>query len=413
MTRSSQADQCQSYHVAWFVAEEVQSDVTVQIQDGRLQGVKQGRSTDAIELGDVALVTGLVNTHTHLEFSQLPEPIATEGRFTDWIRAVIQYRQAHGTEVHSAIQTGILESIKAGTTILGDIATSGWSADDYTMRGFQGVVFQELLGLSPARILQQSSLGRSHVQPSSRAFRPGISPHAPYSTHWELVQEAVELSRATGSVVAMHLAETVAEIELLASGTGEFKELLTELGLWQDEYFCTSRRPLDYLQLLAQAPRSLVIHGNYLTEEELRFIAGCPQMSLIYCPRTHAAFGHPTHPWRRLRELGGRVALGTDSRASNPDLSLFAELQFLAVAHPEESHFKLLQLGSDAGYEALGLSSLEADITLIQLAETKARTIENTLFNEGNRVCGTMIGGEWVWTLERGSCTIFPVNTRR
>ena len=166
----------------------------------------------------------------------------------------------------------------------------------------------------------------------------------------------------------MHLAETRAELELLADGTGEFRELLTDFGIWRDDRSQFGQRPMDYLEILSQAPRSLIIHGNFLVEVELKYLASRPQMTLVYCPRTHAAFGHSEHPWRRLRELGGRVAIGTDSRASNPDLSLFAELQLVAANNPDLSHVELLQLGSSAGREALGIGKPNvADFTLIRL----------------------------------------------
>ena len=85
------------------------------------------------------------------------------------------------------------------------------------------------------------------------------------------------------------------------------------------------------LRMLADAPRALVIHGNYLDDEELAFLAANRErMSLVYCPRTHAYFEHPPYPLAKHLKLGVRVALGTDSRASNPDLDLLAEMRHVA-----------------------------------------------------------------------------------
>ena len=66
---------------------------------------------------------------------------------------------------------------------------------------------------------------------------------------------------------------------------------------------------------MAEAPRALFVHGNYLRPD-----IGIPAHgTLVYCPRTHAAFGHPPHPFRDFLAQGVRVALGTDGLASNPD----------------------------------------------------------------------------------------------
>ncbi len=390
-----------SYHVDWFVSREPRRDVTLRIENGRLQSISAGRSADAIHLQDVVVMSGLVNAHTHLEFSSLRTPISTGGRFTDWIRAVIMHRRQNPTDVGDAIREGIRESVESGTTQLGEIATVGWSVEDFSHHAFHGAVFQELLGLSPERIAQQLELARSHTRRRLGSPVVGLSPHAPYSTHLDLVDGSVQLAQETGCTIAMHLAETQAELELLAEGTGEFREMLTDFGLWQSEFFPGGRRPLDYLRRLSQAPRSLIVHGNYLDEEELKYIAEHPQMTLVYCPRTHAAFGHSPHPWRRLLELGGQVALGTDSRASNPDLNLFAELQFLAARHPEQSHVDLLQLGSNAGRRALGANVPDcADLTFIELNNGSIQDPTQELFTADSRPCGTMIAGQWAWLAE-------------
>ena len=392
----------QCYHVEWLVgSDQWQSDVTVQLHDGLVISIEPGRTADAIELGPVAMVEGLVNVHTHLEFSGLKEQISTTGRFTDWIRNVVMYRRENLGLTSTAIGTGIEESWQSGTTIVGEIATAGWSPADYEKMGFKGTVFQEVLGLSPERIQQQSKLAGSHLIGKSLYSR-GISPHAPYSTHLDLVTQSVEISLQTNYPLAMHLAETKAELELLATGAGEFREMLIDFGVWREDVFQTPRHAMDYLKVLAKAPRSLIIHGNYLNETELKFIASQPQMTLVYCPRTHAAFGHSEHPWRRLIELGGRVAIGTDSRASNPDLSLFAELQFLAARYPDVSHLDLLRIGSRNGRLAMGFephsnSKTLADLTLIRLADASRRSSHPELFGPSNRVCGTMVNGRWVW----------------
>ena len=416
-----------SYHVAWFVRDEAIPDVTVRIGEDKLLSIESGRAPDAIELGNVSLVSGLVNAHTHLEFSEMYQPIPIGGRFTDWIRAVVEYRRNNTGSVSEAIRSGLRESLESGTTLLADIATSGWSWQDYSASILETSVFQEVLGLSPERVVQQKEIARNHFRKKELSLdlsedtctnpentqRPfwspvehpnhfrsgiGISPHAPYSTHLELVRDAVDLARQSNFPLAMHLAETRTELEFLAERTGEFREMLNEFGLWQEDPSRFGRRPMEYLEILSEAPHSLIIHGNYLSEDELEFMATKPQMTLVYCPRTHAAFGHSEHPWRRAKQLGVRVAIGTDSRASNPDLSIFAELKFLARNAREVSHVDLLQLGSLEARRALGVErSDEANFTLIRLEDSGRQDPQKNLFSAANRVCGTMVNGRWSW----------------
>ena len=200
------------------------------------------------------------------------------------------------------------------------------------------VAFYELIGLLAERVPERLADAEQFIVQAQHAagWRGGISPHAPYSVHPELVVGLIRRATAHRLPLAMHLAESREELELLAAGSGPFRSLLEELGAWDPSAFPHGTRPLEYLQLLAEAPRSLVIHGNYLEVDELEFLAMNPQrMSIVYCPRTHAYFEHARHPLPRLMALGASVALGTDSRASNPDLSLLAEMRFVAQRYPE------------------------------------------------------------------------------
>jgi cytosine/adenosine deaminase-related metal-dependent hydrolase len=110
---------------------------------------------------------------------------------------------------------------------------------------------------------------------------------------------------------------------------------------------------MDYLKPLADVERGLVVHGNYLNDEDISFLAKQPQLSVVYCPRTHAYFGHQNHPWPKLLEAGVRVVLGTDSRASNPDLNLWEEVKFLSRTHPEVPPEQWIQWATRDGAIAL------------------------------------------------------------
>jgi cytosine/adenosine deaminase-related metal-dependent hydrolase len=101
----------------------------------------------------------------------------------------------------------------------------------------------------------------------------------------------------------------------------------------------------------------LVIHGNYLDAVEFDWLQNHPQVSVVYCPRTHAYFQHAPHPWREMLERGINVALGTDSRGSNPDLSLWREMQFLATTFPDVDPARILAMGTRRGAAALGRDS--------------------------------------------------------
>jgi cytosine/adenosine deaminase-related metal-dependent hydrolase len=347
----------------------------ISIDDGRITAVGENITDSPPEqLGEVALLPALINAHTHLEFSDLTAPLGEANMpFAKWIGRVIDYRrQRSGNEAaakQAAIQQGLAESHESCVAAIGEIATLPHDPSNYDDAAVDttGVQFLELLGLAPEREAELIAAARDHLQQAStdNRWQMGLSPHSPYTASPQLVASAVELAREFDAPVAMHLAETREEMELLATGGGPLADFLKELGAWREGAIELGSEPLDYLQLLAESPRSLVIHGNYLVEEELQFLAEHRQrMTLVYCPRTHARFGHPAYPLLAALRAGVRVALGTDSRASNPDLSLWEELRHISHQFPQLAGEDILRMGTLHGAEALGLDaelgSLEA-----------------------------------------------------
>lgn len=375
-------------------------DGVVTLQSGTIISVasdaRPHSNARLVDLGETALIPGLINAHTHLEFSDCSAPIAPGLPFTDWIRAIRGVRVADPRE---AIRRGLAECAAGGTACVGEIATAGWDdggaaferefvppRDDMPAALPRGVVFRELLAPTAARIEAQLAAAQAHVEQfASRGrsgggrFRAGLSPHAPYSVHPELFEQAIDLVTTCRLPVAMHLAETEEELTFLAEGTGPLAEMLREFGLSAEalqELRPGRVQPMDYLRALSRCERALVVHGNYLSKSEIEFVAAHEGLTVVYSPRTHAFFGHSEHPWRELLARGGRVALGTDSRASNPDLSLWNELLFLRERYPDVDPQELLALGTIRGALALGEKSSGAiapgyrgDLAAVSLAD--------------------------------------------
>ena len=331
----------------------------IEIESGRITAIHNRACPHAIPCGNVALLPGLVNAHTHLEFSDLSRPVEPALPFTQWIKSLVSVRRDHPATA-SVIQQGLSECRAAGTTQVGEIATQDWPPQAYHQIGIGTTAFRELIGLLPEQAAAQLEIARQWLEVSDQhdtTVTRGLSPHAPYSVHPDLYRDLVHLAAETQAPLAIHLAETPAELELLDRGTGEFVALLQRFNAWDPHSISRGTRPLDYLRPLAAVRRGLVIHGNYLESAEFDWLAANPQVSVVYCPRTHAYFQHPPHPWRTLLGRGINVALGTDSRGSNPDLSLWREMQFLAKTFPDVAPAQILALGTRCGAVALGCES--------------------------------------------------------
>ena len=231
----------------------------------------------------------------------------------------------------------------------GDIAAGGLSWPQLANAPIRAVVFWELIGTSLERFqtsLQTAILGMA-AHPNTPTCRWGRSPHAPYTVH----KRGYELAAQLPGIQAVHLAESVAEEKLLKLRSGPLKPFLEDLGVWEPDGLI--RDPGEFLRTHPEL-RSLFIHGNYLPGDTPL----SANQSLVICPRTHLAFGHPPHPFREFLLRGVNVAIGTDSLASNPDLDVLGEVRELHRRYPDVPGETLLEMATVNGAIALGFDGV-------------------------------------------------------
>ncbi|MDR3183639.1 MAG: amidohydrolase family protein [Planctomycetaceae bacterium] len=290
------------------------------------------------------LLPGLFNAHTHLELSQLSAPLDVPSRkMSDWIDALLAFRRSPEYNAEAAIQSALQKM--TGTAVAADITPPQCfaSVPPPTASDTTRLAFGELIAWREEQVPK--------ITPSSRQY--GVSPHAPQTVCPALRDYAAALNVPA----AMHLAETLEELQLLRSGTGPLLDMMRRADAdYNPAKTLLGKRPWDYLQLLSQFPKAFIIHGNYLDDEELRFLAKHREtMSVVYCPRSHYYFRHTAYPLRKMLDFGVRVLLGTDSAASAPDYNLANEIRFAAEQHPDVSIDEIYRSATSAAAEAFDL----------------------------------------------------------
>jgi len=366
---------------------------------------KHGRFTPDMDLGNAAIVPGFVNAHTHLDLTGARGLTPPTQDFTVWLRSVIAYRRNRTAgETESDIYAGSKECLCNGTTLVGDIAANGLSLGSRCEQ--REVIFVELLGLSEQRAseaadfaLQACSMFAVPARDQRLDVTIGISPHSPYSFNCGVLQRVATQSKKLGFPMAIHLAESSAELELLERHSGPFVPFLAELGAWDTSGLAWS--PQHVIELTGDSVNILYVHCNFLSPTTEIPATG----TIVYCPRTHAAFDHPPHPFREFLVRGVRVALGTDSLASNPDLSLLAEARFIASRYADFNRTTLLRMATLSGAEALGWSDVagsfepgkSADFAVVALPDRDDADPHELLFHSDLPVQQTWFRGERVF----------------
>jgi len=337
----------------------------VHVVDGRIAAVGAGHdapaAADRLDLGSVAILPGLVNAHTHLELSWLRGLVPPSRDFLAWVGQLMaarrRFERADDVGVMNAIDEALAEMRASGTVAVGDVANALVTPPVLAAAGMPAVVFHELMGFGVrdgAPVVAEAVARHAGLRSAGVAIAP--APHAPFSVSEPLfvaIRDAVRT--ATPALTSVHVGESAAEVELLGTGGGPWRERLIELGVWRDDWRAPGRGPGDYLcDLGVIGPDTLVVHGGQLTDRELARLAEIGA-TLVTCPRSNVWVGVGAPPLGRFVAAGVRLAVGTDSLASVPDLNLFSELAALGALAPEVPARRLLEAATLGGAEALGL----------------------------------------------------------
>ncbi len=318
-----------------------------------------------IDLGNVALLPGLVNAHTHLELTRF------RGRFEDldflaWIRRLTAEKETLAADDFLAsARQGASEAIRSGVTTVGDCSSSGQVTRAISEVGLRGVVYQEVFGPEDSRCeaaMEGLCAELDRQGPiASQLVRLGVSPHAPYTVSERLFRAVARLALDRGLPVAVHAAESRAEGLLIRQGAGPMADRLRNRGIpWQ----APGLSPIRYLSwtgLLAARP--LLIHAIDIDGRDLDLLRDSGS-SVVHCPKSNAKLCHGTAPLLEMLEAGVRVGLGTDGAVSNNNCDLF-----------EEARFAVLAQRARADAPRRGLESLDARAALRLLTLGGAATL--------------------------------------
>jgi cytosine/adenosine deaminase-related metal-dependent hydrolase len=424
------------YHARWVVpiTSPPIENGTVVVDATRIAWVGPRREAppgDDVDLGDAVLMPGLVNTHTHLELT--PMRGFLEGlEFVTWIRTLTAARAAvlDDAAMLDGARLGIAEGLMAGITTYADTCSSGVVIQAMRELGVRGIMYQEVFG--PAA--EQHDASMAGLEAAIERLRPladdlvalGVSPHAPYTVHDDLMVDASAFAIRHGMPVAIHLAESQAEIAFLREGEGPFAAALRARGI---DVVRRSHSPVHWLvELGVVLAHPLLIHCVQVDATDIAFIAES-QCPVAHCPASNAKLGHGIAPVRAMLDEGVVVGLGSDSVASNNAMDMLAEarqatlMQHAHLGRPDalgarealalatiggaralrlDSRIGSLEAGKEADLAAFPLDgfgatpAFEPETALVfALPGTKARFVcvaGRELVRDGRLVAGTLDG---------------------
>lgn len=388
---------------------------------GREDGLAPAPGEPTVDLGEAALLPGLVDAHTHLEWTALRglldgRPLEAWPDLFPRIRAAWRSPDDH----LASARLGALESLEGGITTLADAGPTGAGLAAMAEAGLRGRVSCELLGPDPEvweAVADGAEREVARLAAAARAaggrLAVGLAPHALHTVSTPLLRWCRRFADASGLPLSLHLAESAAEVAFLAHGRGPWADLYARRGL---ALAAAGARPVaraDAVGFLARG--TILAHCVEVTDDEIERIAASGA-GVACCPQSNAALGVGAPPLRRLLETGLPLGLGTDSGASVGAKDLFAEARtglFLARVTRRDAGAladgprRLLAAATLGGARALGLDAeigslvpgKRADLVAVALDRPHLRpvaAVETTLVAAATRrdVVWVMIDGE-------------------
>jgi 5-methylthioadenosine/S-adenosylhomocysteine deaminase len=347
----------------------------VAVEQGRIAAVGSVEELGEGErFEDAVILPGLVDAHSHLEYA-VYAGFGDGLPFDEWILVHMERKARIGWDEFVAIaRVGATECLRSGITTIGDASFSGAAAIACAETGVRAIVYLEVFGRDSTELETRFAPNRERIEASlSDRVRLGVSPHAPYTCGPDLYRACAELGLPT----ITHVAESRAEVDWLATGTGTWEPFAADL---PPPPGTTPVRHLAAEGLLR--PGLVAAHCVKVDEEEIALLAE-HGVAVAHCPRSNAILGCGIAPVADLLAAGVTVALGTDSPASTPSFDMFEELRCAVYAarsraeRPDAlSASQALELATLQAARALGLDDevgslapgKRADLTIVSLA---------------------------------------------
>lgn len=330
-------------------------------EDGNIETIIRAEEAgEDVQQLNGTLCPGFINAHCHLELSHMKGLIAEHTGLVDFILQVVTQRHFPEDEILAAIEKAETGMLKAGIVAVGDICNNTLTLPQKKLNRLHYHNFIEVSGWNPliAGMRMEKSLEHYHAFQQTFPEHSSISPHAPYSVSdelWYLLQPYF-----SQQLLTIHNQETKAENELFQNGTGEFVRLYETMRITNPSFKAPGTNSLPaYFHQIKKGKHVILVHNSFTSQDDIDLVlqANTP-VSFCLCPNANLYIENSLPPVELLLKNKMNICIGTDSLASNHQLSVWEEIKTLQLHFPYISLSVLLQAATLNGAKALGMDDV-------------------------------------------------------
>ncbi len=310
-----------------------------------------------LEFYNGVIIPGFVNTHAHLELSYMKGVIEPQKGLPHFISSLQKTRQTSDKKVISeAIEKANSEMQSEGIVLVGDISNSTDSIDCKIKSSIEYKTFVEVFGLDKYlahELFDKAKLIQNDFR--THKLQASISPHAPYSVSGKLFELITELSYQENSTISIHNQETESENQMFIDKTGALVDFFKSIKLNLSNFYPTGYNSLpSTLIQLPKCSKLNLVHNTFSSQEDIdKVLAYNSHSYWTLCPNANLYIENRLPDINLLYKNGLRLCLGTDSLASNYQLSILEELKTIQKHFPLIPFLDLIKWSSYNGADAL------------------------------------------------------------
>ncbi len=337
-------------------------DGAIVLENGKISDVgeakkilKENPKLEVEDLGPSILLPGLVNAHTHLEYSCLYEQIKPQKNFSGWLLEIIQLKKnISKNQIVLGIQKHIISLKKLGIILVGEVTNTGLAAPLLEEQKLSGNIYYELVGDCS---FQEYLNTEKKLKEEAPSFHISPACHAPHTVPLDILKKVKAYIHQKRLYTSIHLSESMDENKWIQKLNGSFSDLIQTKALLQNPFFGKGLSPTQYLyKNNFLSPKVLCVHCAHPLPQDFSLLKKTGSY-IALCPRSNQYTGTGLPPIKKLLKYKILLCLGTDSLASNDDLDLWNEMRFFKKHFPFLTLPFILRMATLHGAHALGFGN--------------------------------------------------------
>jgi len=277
------------------------------------------------------LCPGFVNTHCHLELSWAKGLISMGEGLDQFIWQLEKFRKSVSEiYIKKSIEEAANEMADSGIVATADISNGNHTLEYKNKSSHYFHTFVEVFGSDPVNaeaVFGKAVQLKSQFENTQPKGKVSIVPHAAYSLSEELFR--LVAGSGSGKLLSIHHQENADENHFFEDGSGWIAKRRKAFNPGLPDFAGTAERPLESIaRYFSPDQKILLVHNAVSEQQDIEFANSYfTDAYWCLCPNANLYIENKLPDIRLLRRNNCKITLGTDSLASNHQLSIFEEIK--------------------------------------------------------------------------------------